>query len=214
MDESNLALLSVQEDERRRIAMELHDTALQNLAYIVHKVELSSKYIDVDSERAKKELLLVNNSIRSVIEEIRNTIYDLRPMVFDDLGFKAACERLIQKVNENRNYYIVADIDDIQLSSTIIMTNVYRILQESLQNIAKHASNATKIKIQCNYFHNILHIYVADNGDGFNPDEVMKLDSNHFGLKGIKERVEMLGGTFSIISGKDKGTIIDISIEL
>ena len=214
MDESNLALLSVQEDERRRIAMELHDTALQNLAYIVHKVELSSKYIDVDSERAKKELLLVNNSIRSVIEEIRNTIYDLRPMVFDDLGFKAACERLIQKVNENRNYYIVADIDDIQLSSTIIMTNVYRILQESLQNIAKHASNATKIKIQCNYFHNILHIYVADNGDGFNTDEVMKLDSNHFGLKGIKERVEMLGGTFSIISGKDKGTIIDISIEL
>ena len=213
MDECNLALLSVQEDERRRIAMELHDTALQNLAHIVHKVELSSKFIDVDPERAKKELSLVNNSIRSVIEEIRNTIYDLRPMVFDDLGFKAACERLIQKMNENRNYYIVADIDDIQLPSSIIMSNLYRILQESLQNISKHA-NASKIKIQCNLFDNILHLYIADDGDGFEPDEVLKLDSNHFGLKGIKERVEMLGGTFSIISGKGKGTKIDISIEL
>lgn len=213
MNESNLALLTVQEDERRRIAMELHDTALQNLAYIIHKVELSSKFIDMDPERAKSELSLVNNSIRSVIEEIRNTIYDLRPMVFDDLGFKAACERLLQKLNENRNYYIIADIDDIELESSIILTTIYRILQESLQNIIKHA-NATKIKVQCNYFHNILHLYVEDNGVGFEPDMVLKLDSNHFGLKVIKERVELLGGTVSIISDKGKGTKIDISIEL
>lgn len=213
MDENNLTLLSVQEDERRRIAMELHDTALQNLAYIIRKVELSSKYIDKDPEKAKNELSLVNNSIRSVIEEIRNTIYDLRPMVFDDLGFKAACDRLVQKMYENNDIYIVSDIDDIEGASPIILTTVYRIMQESLQNITKH-SEATKVKILCNYFHNNLHLYVEDNGIGFDTEKVLKLDSNHFGLKVIKERVELLGGTINIMSEKGKGTRIDISIEI
>ncbi len=213
MDKDNLALLTVQEDERRRIAMDLHDTALQNLTYIIHKVELSRMMIDMDTERAKEELVLINNSIRSVIEEIRNTIYDLRPMAFDDIGFKAACERLLDKVNENREYCIISDIDDIDTDSSILLTTVYRIIQESIQNIIKHA-NATIIKIQCHYFHNILHLYIEDNGKGFKPEEVLKLDSNHFGLKVIKERVELLGGAISIISDIGKGTKIDISIEL
>ena len=213
MDENNLALLSVQEDERRRIAMELHDTALQNLAYIIRKIELSGKYIDIDPEKAKSELTLVNNSIRSVIEEIRNTIYDLRPMVFDDLGFKAACDRLVQKMYENNHYYIVSDIDDIEGASPIILTTIYRIIQESLQNIMKH-SEATKVKILCNYFHNTLHLYIEDDGVGFDTDKVLKLDSNHFGLKVIKERVELLGGNINIMSEKGKGTRIDVIIEI
>ncbi len=213
MDKDNLALLSVQEDERRRIAMDLHDTALQNLTYIIHKVELTRMMVDMDPEKAKEQLVLVNNSIRSVIEEIRSTIYDLRPMAFDDLGFKAACDRLLQKMNSEQKYCIIADIDDIETDSTILLTTIYRIIQESVQNINKHA-NATIIKIQCHYFHNILHLYIEDNGEGFKPEEVLKLDSDHFGLKVIKERVELLGGAFNIISDIGKGTKIDISIEL
>ena len=83
-----LSVLDVQEKERQRIARDLHDSSLQNLTHLVHKVELSSLYIDQDPIKAKLELATVEQGLRKVIDDIRNRIYDLRPMSFDDLGLK------------------------------------------------------------------------------------------------------------------------------
>lgn len=83
------------ETERKRIVSELHDTSLQNIAHFVHMIELASLYIDKDPARAKMELNSVSKGLHNVIEDIRSTIFNLRPMTFDDLGLKASFERLL-----------------------------------------------------------------------------------------------------------------------
>ena len=96
-------ILTIQEDERKRIARDLHDTSLQNLAHLIHKIELSSMYIDVDPNQAKLELASVNKKLREIIDEIRSILFDLRPMTFDDLGLKAALERLLMNLMAKSN---------------------------------------------------------------------------------------------------------------
>lgn len=81
-------VFEIQELDRRRIARDLHDTSLQNLSHLIHKLELVSMYMDKDMIRAKLELASVSKNINHIIDEIRMVIYDLRPMVFDDLGLK------------------------------------------------------------------------------------------------------------------------------
>ena len=83
-------VFEIQELDRRRIARDLHDTSLQNLSHLIHKLELVSMYMDKDMIRAKLELASVSKNINHIIDEIRMVIYDLRPMVFDDLGLKNA----------------------------------------------------------------------------------------------------------------------------
>ena len=94
----NLTILNIQEEDRQRIARDLHDSSLQNLTHLLHKIELCSLYIDEDSVKAKLELSVVNKVLRETIDEMRNIVYDLRPMTFDDLGLKAAFERLLEDI--------------------------------------------------------------------------------------------------------------------
>ena len=84
-----------QELERKRIASELHDTSLQDLTHIIYQIELSELYIDLDPTKAKLELEDISNQLRKVIQDIRNTIFDLRPMSFDDLGLEEAINQYI-----------------------------------------------------------------------------------------------------------------------
>ena len=106
IENNNLTIFKVQEEERQRIARDLHDTSLQNLTHLIHKIELSSLYIDKDPIQAKLELSIVEKSLRKTIEEIRNIIYDLRPMSFDDLGLKNALLQLLSCINEDQKYQI------------------------------------------------------------------------------------------------------------
>jgi signal transduction histidine kinase len=88
------------ETDRQRIAKDLHDTSLQNLTAIVHKVELASMYINQDPIRAKMELSVISNSLKDTINEIRDTIFELRPMSFDDLGFRDLLASYIESLPE------------------------------------------------------------------------------------------------------------------
>lgn len=106
---------------------------------MIHKIELSSLYIDQDPIKAKLELSLVNQVLKKTIDEIRNIIFDLRPMTFDDLGFKAAVERLLLNINENQKYFMETDIDDVSCENNLILVTLYRVIQECLNNIDKHA---------------------------------------------------------------------------
>ena len=101
-----LQILDIQEKERQRIARDLHDSSLQNLSHLLHNVELSSLYVDEDPVKAKLELAVVNSRLKSIIQEIRDTIFDLRPMTFDDLGLKEAFERLVYKLRESSKFNI------------------------------------------------------------------------------------------------------------
>ena len=208
-----LSILDAQEKERQRIARDLHDTSLQNLTHLVHKVELGSLYIDEDPVRAKLELATVAKGIRKVIEEIRNSIFDLRPMSFDDLGLKETIEKLIIVLNQDRQFRIETDIDEITVtqlnpSTHILFISIYRLVQECVQNAIKH-SGGNEIVVKLKDYGSTYHILVQDNGTGFDMDEASKKD-RHFGLSVIKERVLFLGGKIKFET--NNGTSIEMEI--
>lgn len=210
--DDNIALLNLLEKDRQRIARELHDTSLQNLAHLVHKIELSSLYIDQDILKAKLELSVVNKILKDTIGEIRNTIFDLRPMTFDDLGLKAAIERLLSCMNESKKYIIEQKIEDVSCeTSDLILLSIYRVIQECLNNIDKHAS-AQNIWIKCRKKENRYIIDIRDNGKGF--DVVDIPPDKHFGLSMMKERVELLKGKMTLSSEVNKGTELHVEIPL
>lgn len=210
--EQSEKLIQIQEDERYRISRDLHDTSLQNLTHLVHKIELSSMFIDQDPLRAKLELSVVNKNLKSIIEEIRNTIFNLRPMEFDDLGLKAAFERLIDIINTEKKYDIDFDIEDVSCENNIVLLTLYRAVQECLNNIVKHAE-ATKIILHGKHVEGKYHILIADNGKGFSKEDIKEKKNNHFGMSLIRERINILKGNVNVDTC-DKGTKIEIEIPL
>lgn len=209
----NISMMNFQEEDRQRIARDLHDTSLQNLAHLVHKIELCDLYIDQDPYKAKLELSLVTKSLKDVMNDIRNTIFDLRPMSFDDLGLKASLERLLEKINEDKRYTIVSEIDNVSCENNLVLLYIYRTVQESLNNIVKHAE-AQSILFQCKEHDGICMIDIEDDGKGFCEKSEETKEEKHFGLSLMKERVEFLNGRIDISSSEGNGTRIHIEIPL
>ena len=208
-----LSVLEIQEKERQRIARDLHDSSLQNLTHLVHKIELSSLYIDQDPIKAKLELATVEKNLRKVIEDIRNSIFDLRPMSFDDLGIKETIEKMLLMINQDQKFQIETDIEDIRPNISdskrmIILLSIYRIIQECVQNSIKH-SEGNRIKVCLKDKKDSYEINIHDNGIGFDMNEAVKKD-NHFGLSVIKERVLLLNGQIEM--NTQNGTFIKIDI--
>lgn len=208
---NGLTVLNIQEEDRQRIARDLHDTSLQNLAHLIHKIELSTLYIDEDPIKAKLELSVINNVLKKTIDEIRNIIFDLRPMTFDDLGLKASLERLFVNLNESQKYFIETDIDDVSCENNLILVSIYRVVQECLNNIDKHA-NAEKIFFSCKNNNDICRIMIQDDGKGF--DKNKSPEEKHFGLSLMKERINLINGKIQITSEEEKGTCIQIEVPL
>jgi len=213
--DSNISVISLQEEDRQRIARDLHDTSLQNLTHLVHKIELAGLYIDQDPVKAKLELAVIRQNIKSIIGEIRNTIFDLRPMTFDDLGLKAAFERLILLFNENHLYEMEVEIEEVSCDTRLVLLTIYRVIQECFTNIKKY-SNATKVTFHCHQKENIVVIDVTDDGKGFSVEEVeARTDMYmHFGISVMKERVKLLGGKIQITSEIGVGTKVHIEVPI
>lgn len=207
----NITISNVQEEDRQRIARDLHDTSLQNLVHLVHQIELCNLYIDQDPNKAKMELSHVSQSLKEVMNEIRNIIFDLRPMNFDNMGLKTGFERLLEKVNQIGNFEIISDIDDVSCENNFVLVYLYRTVQESLINIVKHAE-ARKISFRCKSIKNICVIDIEDDGKGFNEESEENKTDTHFGLSLMRERVELLNGKIKIISSEGEGTKIHIEI--
>lgn len=210
----NLYALNLQEDDRKRIARDLHDTSLQSLVHLIHKIELSSLFIDQDPMRAKLELLSVQKDLKMTIEEIRNIIFDLRPMTFDDLGLKATFERMIDTINSNKRFEIIQDIEDVSCENSLILISVYHVVKECFSNIIRHAQ-ANKIIFNCKVTNKEnMVIHIEDDGIGFTKEELESKQDKHFGISVMQERIHLLGGIIIIDSKKNSGTKIDIEIPL
>ena len=210
---NDLSILKIQEKERQRIAMELHDTSLQTLAHIIHQVELANIYMDKDIVKSKLELAEIKQNIKIVIQEIRDTIFDLRPMSFEDLGIVETIERFIDHVDKDHSFHIYTDIQNIDTNYYIILTNIYWIIQECVSNAVKH-SGGDEIHLKCFSKDKICYIEIEDNGIGFVDGEYEKDDQKHFGLSMVKERVQILRGEINISSVINRGTKIVVKIPL
>ena len=212
-----IRIMEAQEEERHRLARDIHDGPAQSVANIILKAELCEKLIDIDKERSIQELSGLKEIARGSLREIRKTIYDLRPMSLEDLGLVPTLERYIDIFQEDSTILIsFKAIGSFNGVDSLIHVPVFRIIQEALSNIRKHSqANSASIIIESTQTN--LNLMIIDDGVGFNPKAAR--DGNNpleggFGLINIKERVEMLNGTINIISSRDKGTKISIFIPL
>ena len=202
------------EEERKRLAADIHDITVQNLVYLLHKLEVVSKYIDLDPIEAKLVVNVVKNSLKDTIKETRNLIFDLRPMIFDDLGFTSA---LIDFFNDFEFRYDIKfnyDIDhQIDVLPESFLIQIYRIIQEFCTNTVKHAGACNiYVNICYNENDNKLSLTLKDDGKGCELHNV-KLNK-HFGLHLIKERISALGGTYKFESSPNNGFVLYADIPL
>lgn len=202
-------ILDIQEKERQRIARDLHDNTVQNLTHLIHKIELSSKFIDQDSIRAKMELMDISRNVKSIINDMRDVIFNLRPMEFDDMGLKVTFEKFLTDQQFKSGITIRYEIDDITLNHQLSDISLYHIVKECVNNSIKH-SMANIIQVNIAKQEDNIHIIIEDDGIGF--DEKKVVDNHHFGLSLLKESVSILGGTIDIQSAINIGTRIDVYI--
>ncbi len=203
------SFLKIQEDERNRIARDLHDTTLQDLAHLIHKLELLGLYIESDSEKANLELGSIKNSLKKTINDIRNIIFDLRPSIVDDLGLKESFDVFFNWIKDNTNFKCEVEIDSIDAPHSILL-NIYRIVVEYVLNAVKY-SEGTQIIVRCKNQKDCIAIFIQDNGKGFNIDKEINSRVNH-GLSIVKERVRLLNGNINFETGIGKGVKINITI--
>lgn len=217
VNEQGLHILESHEYERNRIAMDLHDSSVQSLTGLVHKTELCLRLIDIDTVRVKLELETMMETIRSVINGMREIIYNLRPMSLDNLGLGVTIEAYCHQLKKNHDMDVIFHntTEKPELPS-IAKVTLYRILQEACCNIVKHAkASKTEVTLVCE--NNKLSLTVQDNGIGFEPQKYPELsDEKHygFGLSMMKERVILLGGTIQIKSVLGEGTTVSVEIPL
>lgn len=210
-------ILKYQENERQRIARDLHDSTVQVLANLVHRCEICSKVMDVDNVRAKLEIEVIEKTLKDSISDMRNIIYNLRPMIFDDLGFEATLTKVVNKLNTSSDFNITLEMEGESVNpEPVVAITIIRIIEESCNNSIKH-SNGSEIKIYIKNENKILHIEVSDNGDGYVIDEILKPEENNnkgFGVSMMKERVALLSGEIAIDSKINEGTKITIDIPI
>ncbi|RDU23554.1 sensor histidine kinase [Anaerosacchariphilus polymeriproducens] len=214
-EEERIKILEVQEDERKRIARDLHDTVVQNLTHTIHKIELASKLVEIDPIRSKLELLKMESNVRDIVNEMRTVIYNLHPLSVDDLEIDVVVGHELNRVKEisdlNVQYKVEGDIVKV---SPVVSITLFRIIQEACNNIVKHA-NANNVNVLLKYLANSIEMRIDDDGAGFdfNTGNTSYCDSNKsFGLVMMKERVSLLSGEISIESSLGEGTSIFIKI--
>ncbi len=201
-------LLTVQEKERKRIANELHDGIGQMLTAIKFKVENTLQQKERDKTRAKeKSLEAIIPMIQESIEEVRRIQMDLRPSTLDDLGILATLEWFCREYQKIYSHIRIEKEIGLQESevSTPLKTVIYRVMQEAMNNIAKH-SKADLLHLSLKKKDDRIELVVEDNGTGFDLEKSKK----GFGLGSMRERTELSGGIFTIESTPGKGTMIRI----
>ncbi len=212
-----LRIIKAQEEERQRVARDIHDGPAQSMSNVVLKAEICERLADVDLLRAKEELRDLKKIVRESLQDVRKIIYNLRPMSLDDLGLIPTLQRFVLIFQEDTGIDVKfrtrGVCDDIKPGISLA---VFRIVQEATSNISKHA-NAQNVAINLEFLENNLKLYVYDDGKGFSVEELKlkREDMNSgFGLFSMRERVELLGGELQIGSELGKGTRINITIPL
>jgi signal transduction histidine kinase len=205
-------VISAQEEERRRIARELHDDTAQALAAVGVSLEAALEDMPLTPARWRLESLklLVNQSLT----DLHRVIYDLRPSILDDLGLSAAIHWLAEE--HLRRTGVAVKVESYGIDERLpseIETAVFRVIQEALSNIERHAE-ADAVLAQVSLENGTLSVEIEDDGKGFEPDTVGVTtgSARGLGLQGMRERVELMGGSFTLISSPGRGTRIAITV--
>ena len=206
-------LITEREDERKALAREIHDQVIQDLLGFNYRLE---EIESMDASAAlQSDVASIRNGIRNVVSELRQICSDLRPPTIDHHGLSAAIDSLAHEWAERSNIQVQLEIDPAlgRLPETIELS-VFRIVQEGLSNIRKHAgARHVRLSVQRTPSASLL-LRLEDDGQGLSiPTNLASLSVNkHFGIVGISERVALLGGTMNIESSQGNGMILQVEI--
>lgn len=206
-------LISAQEEERKRIARELHDETSQASAALLLAIEGSGKNLP---DEARDQLQRMKAMADRVLDSIHRLIFDLRPSMLDDLGLPSALRFSAESHLEPRGLDLSVEVIGTERRlKPEIETTLYRIGQEAIANIERHA-DAQSVKITVEFGNEEVALHVEDDGQGFDPNELERpiKGARGLGLLGMRERAALLGGTFSVRSQPGKGTCISSTIPL
>lgn len=199
-------LVNAQETERQRLSRQMHDGPAQALSNFILQTEIAMRLMDVDTGQAREELNNLKASAMGTFQKVRNFIFELRPMMLDDLGLAPTIRRYADAFKEQAGLDVSVTITGQERRlEPYLEVMLFRAIQELLGNAARH-SQGTLVKVVVDLGEDRVRVSVDDNGKGFDPDSIQQ--GNNLGLKLIRERTEMLGGSFEIDSAIGKGARI------
>jgi signal transduction histidine kinase len=207
-------VVTVQEDERRRLAVELHDGIIQNLVSALYRQQFCLARL----QEAPREVISAMEEVRQIIDatimEMRRVIEGLRPAMLDDLGLYKAIEVYTKSLETKYPIRIELELEEPQLSLKPEAENaIFRILQEGLNNMVKH-SHCERGRVCLRNDNGVLELQMSDDGLGFDVESIRTKAPQSYGLLGMQERVDYLGGELRISSRPGEGTLITVRVPL
>jgi len=203
------SLQNYREEERARIARELHDELGQLLTGIRMEVSWLGGRLQPEQNVLIDKVVSVKGQIDQTIASVRRISSELRPLVLDDLGFGAAAAWYVDQFRERTGLHVDLSLPDVDpMPGDAVASALFRVLQESLTNVARHAE-AARVDVRLRFAENEWILDICDDGRGFVPRQG---NSKDIGLAGMRERARNLGGRFSVVSAPGRGTTVEVAI--
>ncbi|HEY4689842.1 MAG TPA: ATP-binding protein [Anaerolineae bacterium] len=206
-------IIETQEQERQRLVRQLHDGPAQSLTNLILQAEICERLFDHDPKRARSELTNLKTAVTGTFQKVRDFMFDLRPMMLDDLGLVPTLKRYVDSFGEKSGVPISLTVTGSERRFTGYKEMaLFRIVQDLLSNVRQHA-HATRAQVLLDLTEDAVRVTVEDNGSGFDMNEVLTAKRG-IGLSTLRERVEMMGGQVQIDSAPSRGTKVSLVIPL
>lgn len=206
------SLFTAQEEERRRLARELHDDLSQKLAMLEVHAEMLERKPPGTAEELQQELATLRRSAATLSEDLRRISHELHPSILDHLGLPVALRSLAEEFHRRESLEVHVSVRDMPAAIPMaVASSLYRITQEALRNVAKHAGKA-RVRIALRGAQSSLRLTIRDWGPGFNP--ARSLRRNGLGIISMEERARLVGGMLRVVSERGKGTTIEVKAPL
>lgn len=207
-------IVDAQENERQHLARQMHDGPAQSLSNLILQAEICERFFDTDPARARSELANLRAAVVSTFQKVREFIFDLRPMMLDDLGLLPTLKRYVKDWESKTN--IATDLSIMGQERRVAPhteVTVFRVIQGLLNNVRQHA-NASRVRITLELQPNRIVSSVEDDGSGFNVEEALASAQQRrtLGITTMKEQVEMLNGQIDFQSNIGRGTRVTLTL--
>ena len=188
-------IVNAQEAERQRLSRQMHDGPAQAMSNFILQTEIAMRLLDVDPVQAKEELGSLKTSAMGTFQKVRNFIFELRPMMLDDLGLIPTVRKYVDAYKEQTSLDVSLTITGSERRlEPYLEVMIFRAIQELMGNAARH-SQATTLKVNLDMGNDLVRVSVDDNGKGFESSALRRFGN---GLKNMQERMQSIGGTFEI----------------
>lgn len=210
-------IIKAQEEERLRVSREIHDGPAQLMTNLIYQTSVCERLVDMKPDEAKQGLQELRRQMRGCLTEVRQIIFDMRPMSLDELGLVPAMKQLVNRLDDRGLLKVDLQVDGKEHPlEKHVEVCLYRIIQEALTNICRHA-NTTTAKIRMLFAPDHLALAIADEGDGFDMNQMKEerrqgVGDGHFGLIGMEERAGIIGANITVLSAPGSGTKVHIKL--